>query len=79
MSTTYSPVKWNRNKRVYDAVVAAGVAGYLLVFVAVGALVWTGDQAVSGPILVMRALGTCAIVMLHVVLCLGPLARLDRR
>lgn len=79
MSTTYAPVKWNRNKRVYDAVVAAGVAGYLLVFVAVGALVWTGDQAVSGPILVMRALGTCAIVMLHVVLCLGPLARLDRR
>src|SRR5439155_9683471 len=26
-----------------------------------------------------RALGTCAIVMLHVVLWIGPLARMDRR
>jgi nitrite reductase/ring-hydroxylating ferredoxin subunit/DMSO/TMAO reductase YedYZ heme-binding membrane subunit len=79
VSVTYSPVKWNRNKRVYDAVVATGVAAYLLVFVAVGALVWTGERAVSAPVLLMRALGTCALVMLHLVLCLGPLARLDRR
>jgi DMSO/TMAO reductase YedYZ heme-binding membrane subunit/nitrite reductase/ring-hydroxylating ferredoxin subunit len=27
----------------------------------------------------MRALGTCAILLLHVILCIGPLARLDRR
>lgn len=79
MSVTYSPVKWNRNKRVYDAFIAAGVAGYLLLFVAVGALVWTGERAVGAPVLLMRALGTCATVMLHIVLCLGPLARLDRR
>src|SRR5204863_719640 len=26
-----------------------------------------------------RAFGACAYVMLHVVLCIGPLARLDRR
>lgn len=79
MSVTYAPVKWNRNKRVYDAFIVAGVAGYLVLFVAAGALVWTGERAVSAPVLLMRALGTCAIVMLHVVLCLGPLARLDRR
>jgi nitrite reductase/ring-hydroxylating ferredoxin subunit/DMSO/TMAO reductase YedYZ heme-binding membrane subunit len=41
--------------------------------------VWTGDEAVSTPVLLMRALGTCAFVMLHVVLGIGPLARLDRR
>ena len=79
MSVTYSPVKWNRNKRVYDLFILAGVFGYLAVFLAVGSLVWTGDAAISFPILLMRALGTCAVVMLHIVLAIGPLARLDRR
>ncbi len=79
MSVTYAPVKWNRNKKVYDAVVAAGVLAYLTAFLAVGATVWTGDRAIGFPVLLMRALGTCALVMLHVVLALGPLARLDRR
>jgi methionine sulfoxide reductase heme-binding subunit len=79
VSVTYSPVKWNRNKRVYDLVVVAGVAAYLAVFLTVGMLVWSGEEAISFPVLLMRALGTCAFLMLHVVLCLGPLARLDRR
>jgi nitrite reductase/ring-hydroxylating ferredoxin subunit/DMSO/TMAO reductase YedYZ heme-binding membrane subunit len=79
VSLTYSPVKWNRNKRVYDLFVLGGVLVYLAVFLVAGRLVWTGDQAISPPILLMRAFGTCAIVLLHVVLAIGPLARLDRR
>jgi nitrite reductase/ring-hydroxylating ferredoxin subunit/DMSO/TMAO reductase YedYZ heme-binding membrane subunit len=79
VSIRYAPVKWNRNKRVYDLVIAGAVAAYLVVFLAFGALVWTGDEAISFPVLLMRALGTCAFLMLHVVLCIGPLARLDRR
>jgi DMSO/TMAO reductase YedYZ heme-binding membrane subunit/nitrite reductase/ring-hydroxylating ferredoxin subunit len=79
VSVKYAPVKWNRNKRVYDLVVVAGVAAYLAVFLTVGALVRMGDEAISFPVLLMRALGTCALLMLHVVLCIGPLARLDRR
>lgn len=79
MSVTYSPVKWNRNKKVYDAVIVAGVVAYLAAFLAVGSVTWTGAEAISFPVLVMRALGTCAFLMLHAVLCIGPLARLDRR
>jgi nitrite reductase/ring-hydroxylating ferredoxin subunit/DMSO/TMAO reductase YedYZ heme-binding membrane subunit len=79
VSTKYVPVKWNRNKRVYDLFVAGGVAAYLVAFVAVGSAVWTGDAALGLPVLLIRALGTCALVMLHVVLALGPLARLDAR
>jgi nitrite reductase/ring-hydroxylating ferredoxin subunit/DMSO/TMAO reductase YedYZ heme-binding membrane subunit len=30
-------------------------------------------------VLILRALATCATLMLHIVLCIGPLARLDRR
>jgi DMSO/TMAO reductase YedYZ heme-binding membrane subunit/nitrite reductase/ring-hydroxylating ferredoxin subunit len=79
VSVKYAPVKWNRNKKVYDLVVVCGVVAYLAVFLVVGSLVWTGDEAISLPVLLMRALGTCSLLMLHVVLCIGPLARLDRR
>jgi sulfoxide reductase heme-binding subunit YedZ len=79
VSVTYASVKWNRNKRMYDLVVAGGVTAYLMVFVVVGMWIWRGEEAISLPILLMRALGTCAFFMLHVVLSFGPLARLDRR
>jgi methionine sulfoxide reductase heme-binding subunit len=77
VSVRYSPVKWNRNKIVYDRFIAAGVALYLAAFVALGLV--TGGERIDPVILLMRAFGTCAYVLLHVVLCLGPLARLDRR
>jgi sulfoxide reductase heme-binding subunit YedZ len=79
VSVTYAPVKWNRNKKVYDAFVAGGIAAYLAAFVAVGSVAWTGERAISFPVLLMRALGTCAFILLHVALCIGPLARLDKR
>ena len=77
MSVTYAPVKWNRNKRIYDLVILGGIGAYLAVFLLVGQLRWTGDETIATPILLMRALGTCAFVMLHIVLCIGPLARLN--
>ncbi|MGH7243589.1 MAG: Rieske 2Fe-2S domain-containing protein [Phycisphaerales bacterium] len=33
----------------------------------------------SDEVILIRALGSCAIVLLHVILCIGPLARLDSR
>jgi methionine sulfoxide reductase heme-binding subunit len=79
MSVGYQAVQWNPNKRRYDLVLAACVAGYLAAFVLLGKLVHRGDRAISDPILLMRAFGTCAVLLLHVVLCIGPLARLDQR
>ncbi len=79
MSVGYVAVQWNRHKRIYDLLVAAGVLLFLATFVGAGLLAFRGAEAVSGPILVMRAFGACAFFMLHVVLCIGPLARIDRR
>jgi nitrite reductase/ring-hydroxylating ferredoxin subunit/DMSO/TMAO reductase YedYZ heme-binding membrane subunit len=79
VSTTYRLVKWNRNKRVYDAWVTGGVIGYLGLFIAVGRLLRSGDERLGDEVLVLRALGTCALVMLHAVLAIGPLARLNPR
>ncbi len=49
---------------------------YLAVFLGVG--FWRNPYATAETLLI-RALGTAALLLLHVVLCIGPLARLDRR
>lgn len=79
MSVGYVPVQWNRHKRSYDLVLAVGIVAFLVTFVVVGKIAFQGDHAISDPILVMRAFGACAFVMLHIILSIGPLARLDRR
>jgi sulfoxide reductase heme-binding subunit YedZ len=79
MSATFRLISWTPYKRRYDLVMAGLVVGYLAAFILVGRLVWRGQHAISIEILALRALGTCAFLMLNVALCIGPLARLDRR
>lgn len=76
MSVAYSAVQWNRQKKLYDFVIAGGVLLYLAVFVGLGAMVH--PQATAETLLI-RGLGTAAFLLLHVVLSIGPLTRLDRR
>src|SRR3954454_445213 len=76
MSLSYQAVGWNRAKKIYDVILAAGLALYLGIFVGVGSLVHPNATAET---LLIRALGTAALLLLHVILCIGPLCRLDRR
>lgn len=55
---------------------AASVLAYLALFVAVGSLVHS--QATIETLLI-RAFGTGALLLLHVVLSIGPLCRLSPR
>ncbi|ABG30825.1 (2Fe-2S)-binding protein [Roseobacter denitrificans] len=79
MSVKYIPVQWNNNKYIYDAVMLVGAALFLYVFLyaAPGAL--NHERAVNPQIHNARAFGACAFVMLTVILCIGPLARLNPR
>jgi len=76
MSVGYQAVGWNRQKKIYDLVLAGGVAAYLSVFCLVGGVLYAGATPET---LLIRALGSAAFILLHVILCIGPLARLDRR
>src|SRR6266516_2727293 len=76
MSTEYRAISWNRQKKIYDVVVVSLLLTYVLVFIGVGA--WRNPTATAETLLI-RAFGTAAFLFLHVVLCIGPLARLDRR
>ncbi|MEM7775327.1 MAG: Rieske 2Fe-2S domain-containing protein [Pseudomonadota bacterium] len=79
MSVQYSPVQWTRSKMFYDVVVLGLVFGYILVFLRYAPQFLGDVKAADGAIVRARAFGTCAFLLLTVILCIGPLARLDRR
>jgi len=76
MSVQYGAIGWNRQKKLYDVTLISLLALYLGIFVGVGA--WRNPSATAETLLI-RALGTAAFLLLNVVLCIGPLARLDSR
>ncbi len=76
MTVGYKAVGWNRQKKLYDGVVLAGLLLYLGAFVGAGLAL---SPKITIETLLIRAFGTGALFLLHVVLMIGPLARLDRR
>ena len=74
MGVEYISVQWNRQKRFYDAVLIGGVAAYLVIFSVLTKLLF---PRVTDEIMLIRAFGTGAFLLLHIILCIGPLCRLD--
>jgi nitrite reductase/ring-hydroxylating ferredoxin subunit/DMSO/TMAO reductase YedYZ heme-binding membrane subunit len=79
MSVKYVPVQWNANKWKYDAALIMAVSAYILIYMRLGTPAAGLERPLDAAILRMRAFGTCAFWMLTVILCIGPLARLDKR
>ncbi|WP_299503053.1 Rieske 2Fe-2S domain-containing protein [uncultured Roseobacter sp.] len=79
MSVKYIPVQWNTNKYIYDAVMLLGVALFLYVFLYAAPGILSHERPINSQVHNARAFGACAFVMLTVILCIGPLARLDPR
>ena len=75
MGTSHVAIQWNRHKRTYDAIAAAAIVLYLITFIAVGIIANPPPNEISPPILLMRALGSGAWILLSLILCIGPLAR----
>ncbi len=76
MGHAYRAVQWNPQKRRYDLAIGCGVLLYVATFVAASSVL---DAEATAETTLLRALGTCALLMLHIVLSIGPLARLDAR
>jgi len=73
MSHGYVAVGWNRQKKIYDTVVAVGIVVYLSLFAGLGTIVHPNATIET---LLIRGFGTCALLMLHIILSIGPLTRL---
>ncbi|MEM8907370.1 MAG: ferric reductase-like transmembrane domain-containing protein, partial [Bacteroidota bacterium] len=74
MSNTYRPVLWNRQKKIYDRIILGLVLLYILVFAGLQMFFFPN---ISIETLIIRATGSLAFLMLHIVLCIGPLSRLN--
>ena len=76
MGAGYQAVLWNRHKKIYDLALLGLCAIYLSLFILLTSYF---HPQVPPPTLIVRATGSLAILLLHVVLAIGPLSRLDRR
>jgi len=79
VSAGFQAVQWNRHKLVYDALVLLGATLWIGLYLFAAPLVQGPGPGVTPEIQRIRAVGTAAFFMLVVILCIGPLARLDRR
>lgn len=77
MSVGFKAVQWNRDKYIYDAALVGAVAAFLAAFVSVYWAVRPPKDLPEAIDIWIRALGSCAFLMLTVILCIGPLARLS--
>ena len=76
MSVNYAPILWNRQKKRYDRIMLGLIALYLALFSAFQILL---SPEITPETLIIRATATLAFLMLHIILMIGPLCRLDRR
>ena len=76
MGVRYQTVLWNRHKKRYDKWIGLGMLCYLIIFTGITFL--TNGQT-SIETLIIRGFGTLSIALLHLILSIGPLARLNPR
>ncbi len=76
MGLDYKWVLWNSHKRTYDKFIALGMVTYLLLFFAVSFLT---NPEITAETVIIRAFGSLAIIMLHIILAIGPLTRLNTK
>jgi len=74
MGIEYTSVQWNRQKKYYDFALVGGVAMFLFAFASVTKTLF---PLITDEILIIRTFGVAAFVLLHIVLCIGPLCRLN--
>ena len=76
MSTSYSAVGWNRQKKIYDLLIFGFCVLYVSLFVTV-TLVF--NEQVTFETLLIRSSATLAVLLLHVILAIGPLCRINKK
>ena len=79
MSVKYVPVQWNRNKWLYNGFMIGGSVAFLILFLFISPMLLDHERPIDPQVHFARAFGACTFLMLSMILCIGPLARLDQR
>ncbi len=76
MSAGYTAVGWNRQKKLYDWFIFCFCVLYLITFVFITAFV---NPDYTFETVLIRSTSTLAFLLLHIILSIGPLARLNKK
>jgi sulfoxide reductase heme-binding subunit YedZ len=76
MSVGYAAVGWNRQKKLYDWFIFGFCGLYLTTFVILTAVF---NPTYTFETVVIRSTSTLAVLLLHVILSIGPLARINKK
>ncbi len=76
MSVQHAAIQWTPQKKRYDLALVAVIVACLAAWVAMSLAL---RPQVTVETLIIRGTAVAALLLLHVILAMGPLARLDRR
>ena len=76
MSVNYTSIIWNPFKKKYDFILLLFIVVYSVGFVAINLVLF--PRLVIDTIII-RCLGTLAVLLLHIILSIGPLTRINKR
>src|SRR6185436_11145686 len=76
MSVGYTAVGWNRQKKIYDWLIFGFCVLYLLTFILLTA-VFNHDYTFETVLI--RSTSTLAALLLHIILSIGPLTRINKK
>ena len=75
MSVSYAAVGWNRQKKIYDILIATGCLLYLGIFISLNLIF---NAQITAETLIIRSSATLAVLLLHIILSIGPLSRINK-
>lgn len=76
MSVGYQAILWNKQKKIYDAVLLAFIIIYLAGFFIINTILFPTSTFETQLI---RGFGSLTIILLHIILSIGPLSRINRK
>lgn len=76
MSAGYTAVGWNRQKKLYDWSIFGFCVLYVTTFVIATAYI---NPGYTFETVLIRSTSTLAVLLLHIILSIGPLARINRK
>jgi DMSO/TMAO reductase YedYZ heme-binding membrane subunit/nitrite reductase/ring-hydroxylating ferredoxin subunit len=76
MGTSYLAVGWNRQKKIYDLLIFSFCVVYLTTFIVLTAIF---NPGYTFETLLIRSTSTLALILLHIILSIGPLTRINKK
>ena len=76
MSDHYVPISWSKQKKIYDIILLSFSAFYLISFSILNVYLFPTSTFET---ILIRGFGSLAIILIHIILSIGPLSRLNKR